>query len=96
MQLLAIQLIVYAGLILPRSSRAADEPFGRAEGQLIRLHSPGKRSAASAERRKTRVAVVMAGSARSFLFPLVHMSIKRNLIDALQADVDVFVRTTTA
>ena len=42
-----------------------------------------------------RVAAVFHGSARSFLLPRVHASIKRNLLDALDARVDVFVRTTT-
>jgi hypothetical protein len=67
---------------------AAGGGFGKQEGAFVRLKD------GSAAPRK-RVAVVMHGSARSFLFPRVHASIKRNLIDALQADVDIFVRTTT-
>jgi hypothetical protein len=57
--------------------------FGGRQGERVPLDNP------------TRVAVVFHGSARSFLLPRVHASIKRNLIDALGARVDVFMRLTT-
>lgn len=40
-----------------------------------------------------RVAVCLSGHIRSFVHPIVHMSIRRNLVDAMQEDgceVDVF------
>jgi hypothetical protein len=73
---------------------AAGGSFGEQEGLLIRLKNEQDGGKGVTTQRK-RVALVMHGSARSFLFPRVHASIKRNLIDAMQADVDIFVRTTT-
>jgi hypothetical protein len=38
----------------------------------------------------------MVGAARSFILPMIHWSIKTNVIDALQSEnVDVFVRVCT-
>eukprot|EP00935_MAST-01C_sp_MAST-1C-sp1_P001030 g1030.t1 len=38
----------------------------------------------------------MAGGARSFIYPMIHWSIKSNVLDRLQAEhVDVFVRVST-
>jgi hypothetical protein len=51
-------------------------------------------TAAAAPQGQLRIAIVFAGAPRSFIFPLVHWSIKKNLIDALDAKVDVFVRTS--
>jgi hypothetical protein len=61
--------------------------FGRQQGSGVSL-----RDAASSA---PRVALVLHGSARSFLLPRVHASIKRNLIDALGARIDIFMRLTT-
>lgn len=44
-----------------------------------------------------RVAVCLSGAVRSFVHPAVHMSIRRNLIEAIEADgceVDVFAYAT--
>jgi hypothetical protein len=60
-------------------------------GGYVRRKTPKVASGA----KRARAAVVLTGSARSFVFPLVHHSIKTNMIDALDADIDVFVRTTT-
>jgi hypothetical protein len=64
------------------------------QSRLQRKRSQRK-SATTSEKSQLRVAVVLAGAPRSFVFPLVHWSIKKNLVDALHARVDVFVRTST-
>jgi hypothetical protein len=65
------------------------------ERQNMRIELTDVRSTAWPKR---RVAIVMAGTPRSFVYPLVTWSIKKNLIDALGADgagVDVFIRAST-
>jgi hypothetical protein len=47
------------------------------------------------KKQAARVAVVFAGSPRSFIFPRIHWSIKANLINALADRVDVFARVST-
>jgi hypothetical protein len=94
----ATRLLVAATLCLCCCGKR--ESFGSQEGLKIRLKdAPGGQGAlqtggASNARSDARIAVVMCGSPRSFLFPLIHWSIKVNLIDALQANVDVFIRTS--
>jgi hypothetical protein len=69
--------------------------FGRQQGTLIRLKSFATGGGAK-KKSNQRVAIIMAGSARSFIFPMIHWSIKTNVIDALDAErVDIFVRVNT-
>ena len=44
---------------------------------------------------KPKIAFVFAGSARSFICPKVHWSLKSHLIDALNGDPYVFIRIAT-
>jgi hypothetical protein len=73
----------------------AQGAFGRIEGKSAYLVDGGTKLVHSGRKARERVAVVMTGSPRSFVFPLVYNSFKANLIDALEADVDVFVRVMT-
>jgi hypothetical protein len=75
---------------------SSDGAFGQQEGKFtkIRLQLPATKE--SGKKSKQRVAIIMAGSARSFIFPMIHWSIKTNVIDALNAEtVDIFVRVST-
>ena len=89
-----------AALLAATGARAATGAFGARQQVLIRLKDRPIRPTQAlsgpkhADPSKKRIAVLFCGSPRSFVFPLIHWSIKVNLIDALQANVDIFVRTS--
>ena len=75
----------FLGISKNRFNRIGNE----SASSLSSLHSPPSKPLES------KVAIVFAGSARSFICAKVHWTIKVNLIDALESETFVFVRVST-